>query len=130
MDLHASSVLRAVLRLATPLVLTALVFLAPLAAPGSAKINTTREIIREIINPCFLHEARIEKQTHPELWVGKSENYISRLLKKNFPQDMKTIALKMEQSIGGPEKMQSMTRSERYEYYRIGREACIADPED
>lgn len=130
MDPHVSSVLRAMLRLATPLMLTALVFLAPLAAPGSAKIDTTREIIQEIIDPCFLNQARSEKQAHPELWVGQSENDIVRLLKENFPRDIKTIALKMEQSLGGPDEMKRMSRTERYEHYRIGRETCIADPED
>lgn len=126
MDVHVSDVMRAVVRLATPAFVAVLVFLVYLTAPGSAKIYTTQEIIQEILDPCFLDFARSKKRDHPELYADKTENDISEWLKANSSRDVQTMALKIEQTLGGPDALQHMSRKERFDFYRVGKEACIS----
>lgn len=107
----------------------AFMLLGPLAAPGFAFIDTKGEIMRHVIDPCFLAAAQQEKRRNPELYGDTSADDLvnaMKVLSGLRSEDMSRIVSDFEDSLD----LQSMTRQERFDIYDLARQSCISDTRD
>ena len=106
----------------TLVIAAAFVLSGPPVAPGFAYADTKGEVMREIIDPCFLAVARQTKRRNPDLYGGMSDDDLLRAMKGLSSEDPLTMAANFAASLD----LQSMTRQERFKLYDLGREMCIS----
>jgi len=122
MRLQRSRAIVTLLRLVAPVLVTAFLWLGPLAAPGFAVMDINEEVMEEVIDPCFLAVARKARLNEPELYKGMSDDDLLGAMKALGQEAPLTMASDFAASLN----LQSMTRKERFRIYELGREMCIS----
>ncbi len=107
----------------------AFLLLGPLAPPGFAAIDIQGEIMRQVIDPCFLDAARQKKRNKPERYQGTSAEdllHAMKVLAGLSSEGMSEFVADFEASAD----LESMTRLERFDIYDAARQSCIAAGRD
>ncbi len=107
----------------------AFLLLGPLAPPGFAVIDIQGEIMRQVIDPCFLAAARQKKRNKPERYRGTSAEdllHAMKVLAGLSSEGMSEFVADFEASAD----LESMTHLERFDVYDAARQSCIAAGRD
>lgn len=122
MRLQRSRAISAFLRLIAPVFVMAFLCLGPLAAPGFAFMDISEEVMQEVIDPCFLAVARKAKLSDPDIYKGMSDDDLLSAMKALSPEAPLAMASEFSASMN----LQSMTRTERFRIYELGRKMCVS----
>ena len=128
MRLYCSRTIVMLFRHMAPVVLTAFMFLVPLAAPGAAHayldvgLDIQGEVMQEVIDPCFLAVVQKNKRMNPGNYGDMSDQQLLDMLKAVSPED----AIAMASDFASSLDLQSMTRKERFKVYALGRDMCVS----